>query len=255
MSKSRAPAPYRGPVARWWRGHCGIAAATGLNAIVVTFVFSVYLTSSVGAGLPGDTSPGQLARAGAVRRRGGGRGAGPCHRGLGRRAASPPSRAGRAHRGGGAADRGDEPDPRRRPLPLAGLRAARLHRGLQRSGQRPVQRDAAAACRPRRPSGRVSGFGLGGRLFRQLSCCCWWSTSASSPATARHRGLLDDPDGRRPERPRGDAADRRVVRAVRAAGADRGARRRHRAGPARPRSACSAAYRKLWADVVERMAA
>jgi len=30
--------------------------ATGLNAIVVTFVFSVYLTSSVGRDLPGDTS-------------------------------------------------------------------------------------------------------------------------------------------------------------------------------------------------------
>ena len=31
--------------------------STGLNAIVVTFVFSVYLTSAVGDGLPGDTTP------------------------------------------------------------------------------------------------------------------------------------------------------------------------------------------------------
>lgn len=31
--------------------------ATGLNAMVVTFVFSVYLTSTVGDDLPGDTSP------------------------------------------------------------------------------------------------------------------------------------------------------------------------------------------------------
>jgi MFS transporter, UMF1 family len=31
--------------------------ATGVNAIVVTFVFSVYLTSTVGSDLPGDTSP------------------------------------------------------------------------------------------------------------------------------------------------------------------------------------------------------
>src|SRR5262245_37352019 len=31
--------------------------ATGVNAIVVTFVFSVYLTSSVGSNLPGQTSP------------------------------------------------------------------------------------------------------------------------------------------------------------------------------------------------------
>ncbi|PRC58034.1 MFS transporter, partial [Mycobacterium sp. ITM-2017-0098] len=31
--------------------------ATAINAIVVTFVFSVYLTSVVGDDLPGDTSP------------------------------------------------------------------------------------------------------------------------------------------------------------------------------------------------------
>jgi MFS transporter, UMF1 family len=31
--------------------------ATGLNAMVVTFVFSIYLTSTVGDDLPGDTSP------------------------------------------------------------------------------------------------------------------------------------------------------------------------------------------------------
>ena len=31
--------------------------ATGVNAIVITFVFSVYLTAQVGAGLPGDTTP------------------------------------------------------------------------------------------------------------------------------------------------------------------------------------------------------
>ena len=31
--------------------------ATGLNAVVVTFVFSIYLTNTVGDDLPGDTSP------------------------------------------------------------------------------------------------------------------------------------------------------------------------------------------------------
>src|SRR6187200_1196064 len=31
--------------------------ATGVNAIVVTFVFSVYLTSGVGSDLPGEASP------------------------------------------------------------------------------------------------------------------------------------------------------------------------------------------------------
>ncbi|OMC10915.1 MFS transporter [Mycobacterium sp. SP-6446] len=41
--------------------------STGLNAIVTTFVFSVYLTSSVGVGLPGPTTPASwLGRAGAV---------------------------------------------------------------------------------------------------------------------------------------------------------------------------------------------
>ena len=41
-------------VITWALWDCG---ATGLNAIVVTFVFSVYLTGTVGDGLPGDTSP------------------------------------------------------------------------------------------------------------------------------------------------------------------------------------------------------
>ena len=38
--------------------------ATGVNAIVVTFVFSVYLTSSVGHDLPGQTSQPAFARDG-----------------------------------------------------------------------------------------------------------------------------------------------------------------------------------------------
>ncbi|BBX74397.1 MFS transporter [Mycobacterium shinjukuense] len=41
--------------------------STGLNAIVTTFVFSVYLTSTVGEGMPGGSSPASwLGRAGAV---------------------------------------------------------------------------------------------------------------------------------------------------------------------------------------------
>ena len=39
------------------RGRCGTSASTGLNAIVVTFVFSVYLTDAVGDDLPGGASP------------------------------------------------------------------------------------------------------------------------------------------------------------------------------------------------------
>ncbi|SPM35813.1 MFS-type transporter involved in bile tolerance, Atg22 family [Mycobacterium rhizamassiliense] len=54
----------RSQVAAWALWDCG---STGLNAIVATFVFSVYLTSSVGVGLPGDTTPASwLGRAGAI---------------------------------------------------------------------------------------------------------------------------------------------------------------------------------------------
>lgn len=44
----------RFPVVAWALWDCG---ATGVNAIVITFVFSVYLTGQVGAGLPGSTTP------------------------------------------------------------------------------------------------------------------------------------------------------------------------------------------------------
>src|SRR5882762_1108679 len=44
----------RARVAAWALWDCG---ATGVNAVVVTFVFSVYLTEQVGAGLPGTTTP------------------------------------------------------------------------------------------------------------------------------------------------------------------------------------------------------
>ncbi|OBF43616.1 hypothetical protein A5719_08985 [Mycolicibacterium peregrinum] len=46
--------PRRARVLAWALWDCG---ATGLNAIVITFVFSVYLTKGVGSDLPGDTSP------------------------------------------------------------------------------------------------------------------------------------------------------------------------------------------------------
>ncbi|HEU0191511.1 MAG TPA: MFS transporter [Mycobacterium sp.] len=44
----------RSRVVAWALWDCG---ATGVNAVVGTFVFSVYLTGQVGAGLPGATSP------------------------------------------------------------------------------------------------------------------------------------------------------------------------------------------------------
>ena len=48
------PAPKRSRVAAWALWDCGFV---GMYAIVVTFVFSVYLTESVGEGTPGGASP------------------------------------------------------------------------------------------------------------------------------------------------------------------------------------------------------
>lgn len=49
-----APTTRRSKIVAWALWDCG---ATGVNAIVVTFVFSVYLTGQVGAGLQGPTTP------------------------------------------------------------------------------------------------------------------------------------------------------------------------------------------------------
>jgi UMF1 family MFS transporter len=56
MSEPRPPAQTAGRsrVLAWALWDCG---STGVNAIVVTFVFSVYLTRTVGRDLPGDISP------------------------------------------------------------------------------------------------------------------------------------------------------------------------------------------------------
>jgi UMF1 family MFS transporter len=60
----RPATPVRLRVAAWALWDCG---SLGMNAIVATFVFSVYLTSSVGASLQGGTSPASwLGRALAV---------------------------------------------------------------------------------------------------------------------------------------------------------------------------------------------
>ncbi|MDT5174060.1 MAG: transporter, family, partial [Mycobacterium sp.] len=59
MSESRPPAhaAARSRVVAWALWDCG---STGLSAIVVTFVFSIYLTRSVGEDLPAGTSPASL---------------------------------------------------------------------------------------------------------------------------------------------------------------------------------------------------
>ncbi|MEB4211319.1 MFS transporter [Mycobacterium sp. 94-17] len=62
--ESRSAAPARSRVVAWALWDCG---STGLNAIVATFVFSVYLTSSVGVGIGGATTPASwLGRAAAI---------------------------------------------------------------------------------------------------------------------------------------------------------------------------------------------
>ncbi len=53
---SASPIAGRSRVVAWALWDCG---ATGVNAIVVTFVFSVYLTGQVGAGLAGSTTPAE----------------------------------------------------------------------------------------------------------------------------------------------------------------------------------------------------
>ena len=137
-----------------------------MNAIVVTFVFSVYLTGTVGAGLPGATTPPSwLGRALAL--------AGlvvavlapvtgvwvdaPC-------AAAP---------GAGGADRVWRSsltaamslirDDYR--LPVAGLGAAGVHGGVQRPGHAcPTTRCCAQLSTPE-TSGRISGFGSAAGYF------------------------------------------------------------------------------------------
>ena len=64
QSESRALTPVPSRVVAWAIWDTG---STGLNAIVATFVFAVYLTSSVGVGIPGGTSPASwLGRAAAI---------------------------------------------------------------------------------------------------------------------------------------------------------------------------------------------
>lgn len=65
MSQRRSPAvrPLRSRVVAWALWDCG---SLGMNAVVATFVFSVYLTGSVGAGMSGTSPASWLGRALAV---------------------------------------------------------------------------------------------------------------------------------------------------------------------------------------------
>src|ERR1700739_2119670 len=64
MSQPASATVSRSRVAAWALWDSG---SPGLSAIVATFVFAVYLTSSVGVGIPGGTTPASwLGRAGAI---------------------------------------------------------------------------------------------------------------------------------------------------------------------------------------------
>ena len=175
-----------------WRGRCGTVGSTGVNAIVVTFVFSVYLTRTVGDDLPGDDQPAELARPGAGARRPRGRPARPGHRGLGRRTVAPAPGAGRADRAGGAADLGDEPDPRR--LPATCGRPGAAGRAPRRATTWPPSRTTRccdSSRRRRRPVGYPDSAGR--RLFRQRGAAARGLRRASSPATATPAGCSTCP--------------------------------------------------------------
>lgn len=64
MTQPEPRTTARSQVAAWALWDCG---AVGMSAIVATFVFAVYLTSSVGVGISGGTTPASwLGRAGAI---------------------------------------------------------------------------------------------------------------------------------------------------------------------------------------------
>ena len=191
MSEPRPPAhtAARSRVVAWALWDCG---STGVSAIVVTFVFSVYLTGSVGDDLPGGTSPASCSA---------GRFSSPA---LTVALLAPVTGVwvDAAHRRRRTLavltamvvlpDIGDEPDPRRLPLPVGWPSAARVHRGVQRPGQRPVQRDAATAddTGDVRPCVRIR---LGRRLCRQHGVACLSSTSGFIAGDGPTAGLLDIP--------------------------------------------------------------
>ena len=248
MSETRPPgqSARRSQVLAWGLWDVG---ATGVNAIVTTFVFSVYLTSTVGDDLPGGTTPQSwLFRALAVA-------------GLVVAVLAPLTGVWV-----------DAPWRRRRVLALltglvvlltASMSLVRddyhyLWLGLVLLGgtaacgelsDRALQRDAAPALDASDigPHLRVR-FRHG--LFRQCHAaadrlCRVHRGRRRHPRTARN------PRRRRPERAGGDAARRRVVRAVRAAAssswcpsaaADR--------GDAREDVGLVGAYRKLWREIV-----
>ena len=194
-----------------------------MNAIVITFVFSVYLTGTVGADLTGPTTPTAwlgrvLGIAGIV---------------IAVLAPATGIWVDAAHRRrpvlavltglAVVADRVDESHPRRRRLPVARIDPACLHGGLQRPGHGALQRHAPRVvdAGDLRSDLRIR---CGGRLFRQCPAAVD-GLSRVDRRRRRHPRTARDTGRRRLAGAFGDAADGRVVHLVRTAAADDARRR------------------------------
>ena len=202
----------RSRIAAWALWDCG---ATGLNAVVVTFVFSVYLTDTVGRGVGGDTSPASaLGRAMTL--------AGVMvallapltgvlvqapHR---RRVAVATLTALAAATT--AAMSLIRADPRYLVPGLVLLALAAASTDLASVPYNAMLRQVSTPAN----AGRISGWAWP-RATSAVSRCYCWSTWASSGGRAR--GLLGVVRRRRPERPRLDADDGRLDAGLRAAAA------------------------------------
>ena len=154
------------------------------------------------------------------------------------------------HRAGGAADVGDEPDPRRLPLLVARPGAAR-DAPPRAASLRPCRTTPCCVSSPRRRHRAGSPDSVGAWAISAASCCCSSSMSVFISGDGDTRGLLDLP-----------AADGQNVRAamlmtaawfvvVRAAGVHR----RAASDSHRPRTGDKpigffGAYRQLWSEIV-----
>ena len=171
------PTAGRSKVLAWALWDCG---STGMNAIVATFVFSVYLTGSVGQGLPGvHHQPAGWAH---PHHRGfGGRGLGAGHRCPGSGSAPAAHGVDGADGAGSLVDQRDVFHPRRCRLPGAGLALLALTAACGDLASVPYNAMLRQLTTPQN-SGRVSGLGWAAGYFGSV-CCCSSRTSDSSSAT------------------------------------------------------------------------
>ena len=177
--------------------------SAGVSAVVVTFVFSVYLTGDRRQGPARRCSPGELVglRAGDCRvdhRR-----AGPGDRCVGRGSTATSRHPDRADRPGGGVGQRDEPHPRPSRVSVSGTGVARNRRRAAIWPASPTTRCCDNSRRRRTPAGSPASDWP--RRSSAASAYCCSSISAASTARSYPR-IPDDPSARH-ERP-----DRNVVR-------------------------------------------